>query len=237
MRTGIVTQANGSAFVELGGTKVIASVYGPRPLVRVGGADAAMQIQFGQTGGSYGATTSSGVLTDREFSDECVVTCDWKYSTFSDAIEDHTDENEREMGMLVSQALELAIIRKAYPKSTIDINVLILQDDGACLTTAITCAALSLVHAGIQLYSLVPACSIAISPSNQILMDPTKDEERAQKAEVLLALMTSSAEINLLRQTGNLPPDQLIEVMKLATQGCQHMHSILKKHLIDNAPK
>jgi exosome complex component MTR3 len=199
--------------------------------------EAAMQIHFGQTGGAQGATTSSGVMMDREFSDKAVITCDWRYSTFADAIEEYTDEAEREMSMLVAQALELAIIQKAYPKSTIDINVLVLQDDGACLSTAITCAGLALVHAGIQLYDLVPACTISISPSNQPLLDPCKSEERDQKGQIQLAIMATSSDVNLMRQNGELSPSQTLEVIELAKSGCQHIHTLLKKHLVDLATK
>lgn len=34
MRVGVVSQAAGSAYLELGGTKVMAGVYGPRPTER-----------------------------------------------------------------------------------------------------------------------------------------------------------------------------------------------------------
>jgi exosome complex component MTR3 len=237
LKTGIVSQANGSAFIEIGGTKVVASVYGPRPLYRVGGADGAQQINFGQSGGSQGATTSSGGNFDKEFSDEAIITCDWKYSSFADSIEEYGDENEREMGMAVAQALELAVIRKAYPKSSIDINILILQDDGACLSSAITCAGLALVHAGIQLYDLVPACTISISPSNELLLDPSKLEEKTQRGQIQLAMMATSQEVNLLKQGGELTPDQTLAALKMGTQGCQHVHSLIKKQLVELASK
>jgi exosome complex component MTR3 len=238
MRTGIVSQANGSAFIEQGNTKIVASVFGPRPIVRAG-ADGNAQSQLTQQMGGQGAATSSGASLGNEFSDEAIVTCDWKWSTFADAFEQHSNagfdaESQRDMGMTVAQVLELAILRKAYPKSSIDINILVLQDDGACLSTAITCAGLALAHAGIQLYDLIPACTISLSPSKELYIDPSRTEEQAQEGQLLLAINTSSQEVSLLKQTGELSAEHTLGALGLANSGCQHVHSLLKRALLDS---
>jgi len=211
---------------------VIASVYGPRPIVRVGGAEGAQGLAVSQVGSSQRATTSSGGVLGNEFSEEAIVTCDWRYSTFADSIEEYATDNERELSMAVAQALELAIIRSAYPKSSIDVNILVLQDDGACLSCAITCAGLALAHAGIQLFDLVPACTISIcSPSLELYLDPTRAEEKNQKGQLQLALMSGTQSANLMKQCGELSPEQTLAAVKMATQGCQHIHSLLRQAL------
>lgn len=232
IKTGIVSSANGSAFLELGSTKIVASVYGPRPLVRVGGVEGNQANAQLQGAGSHGATTSSGVLSGSEFSDEAIVTCDWRYSTFADAAEQHGDETERDLGMAVAQALEQAIVRKVYPKSSIDINILVLQDDGSCLSSAITCAGLALAHAGIQLYDIVTACTISLGPSNTLYIDPDRSEEKKHAGSLQLSMLNGTQQVNLLQHSGELPPDQMLQTVKMATQGCQYVHSLIKKHII-----
>lgn len=232
-----MTQANGSAYIEQGSTKVIASVYGPRPIVKATGVEASGTAPAQSSGGGPGAATSAGTSVGNDFSDQAIVTCDWKFSTFANALEEHTNwegTQDRDLGMLVAQTLELAILRKAYPKSTIDINILILQDDGACLTTAITCAGLALAHAGIQLYDLIPACTISLSDTNQLYIDPTKQEERTQTGQLQLALLNGTQQVVLLKQNGTFTSEQTLGAISLATQGCQHTHSLLRKQLLSS---
>lgn len=210
-------------------------MYGPRPLIRVAGVEGHQGNLQLQGGGSHGATTSSGVVTANEFSDEAVVTCDWRYSTFADAAKQHGDEDERNFGMAVAQALEQAIIRKAYPKSSIDINVLVLQDDGACLSSAITCAGLALVHAGIQLYDLPSACTISLTPSNELFVDPDLREETNHPGLLQIAMLTGTKQVNFLQHSGELSGEQTLQAVQLASQGCLYIHSLLQKCLIDSA--
>lgn len=234
LKTGIVSSANGSAFLELGSTKIVASVYGPRPLVRVSGVEGSQANAQLQGAGSHGATTSTGVISGSEFSDEAIVTCDWRYSTFADANEQHGDETERDLGMAVAQALEQAIVRKAYPKSSIDINILVLQDDGSCLSSAIICAGLALVHAGIQLYDIVSACSIALGPSQQLYVDPDRSEEKKLNGTMLFSMLMGTQQVNLLQHNGELSSEQMLQTVKMATQGCRYIHSLVKKHITES---
>ena len=44
IQSGVVCNATGSAYIEMGGTKIIGSVYGPRELSR--GEDFTMEVWF-----------------------------------------------------------------------------------------------------------------------------------------------------------------------------------------------
>lgn len=46
-----------------------------------------------------------------------------------------------------------------FPKSVIEINVLILEADGGALSAAITAGSLALADAGILCYDVVASCS------------------------------------------------------------------------------
>lgn len=51
-----------------------------------------------------------------------------------------------------------------------------IEDDGSVLAAAITAAGLAISDAGIPMYDIVTATSVAIV-DNQVLIDPTNDEE------------------------------------------------------------
>ncbi|OEH76558.1 hypothetical protein cyc_07523 [Cyclospora cayetanensis] len=61
--------------------------------------------------------------------------------------------------MLLHQALDSAVQLQRYPKSIIEVCVMVLEDDGGALPAAITCAGLALADAGVELYDLVTGAS------------------------------------------------------------------------------
>lgn len=136
VRTGQHSQASGSAVVEVGRTKVVCSLYGPRSYTR--------------------AST--------QFSNKCVLNFDVKFAPFSSTGErrergqvrcgvvscacQHTHSmnnscvqqaDEREMSLLLGQVLSASVLREKYPKSAIDVFVMVVEDDGGTLAVALAC--------------------------------------------------------------------------------------------------
>src|SRR5690242_8762424 len=82
------------------------------------------------------------------------------------------DKEEKEYSELILQALEGSVILERYPKSVIDIYILVLEEDGGkfkvkntkellgSLGAAITCASLALINGGIETYDFVSCCSV-----------------------------------------------------------------------------
>lgn len=154
-----MSQSSGSAYLELGSTKIVCSVHGPRPASRTSS----------DSGGtlSTGALTSSGISimgsSGDVYNELLIVECDFKYTSFSEGQNRRgylKDKEERENSIIVANALELAIQREKFPKSMISINILVLQNGGSVLSSAITCACLALVDAGVPLYDMVTGCTI-----------------------------------------------------------------------------
>lgn len=136
MAVDVTLQANGSAVVELGGTKVLASVHGPR-----------------------GASNLN-------FSESAVLSCDVKFAAFAAPTRrDYAqDDDERKLSLTLQSALAPAVRLAKYPKSSIDVSVLVLQSSGSALAAAVTCASLALAAAGIEMFDLVTCCSVAVRP-------------------------------------------------------------------------
>ena len=206
MKTGVVKRASGSAYIELKNTKVLCSVYGPRPM----GASQS----FSSTGNLY---------------------CHFKYATFAkkDQRKLYTQDNEeKEYSTIVEESLSNNIFLDKYPKSRFDCFILVLEDDGSSLSAAITASSLAFADAGIEMYDLVASCSAAkvtklISHNNDndnkmeeeeeefILLDPTWREEQYSIATVTIAYSLSTGVVSQLLQSGYISLPQITEVFSI----------------------
>eukprot|EP01112_Ceratiomyxa_fruticulosa_P021895 TRINITY_DN785_c0_g2_i1.p1 TRINITY_DN785_c0_g2~~TRINITY_DN785_c0_g2_i1.p1 ORF type:complete len:260 (+),score=47.63 TRINITY_DN785_c0_g2_i1:284-1063(+) len=204
-KTGIISQASGSAYIEMNNTKVICGVYGPR-----------------QT------------LKTQSF-EKAVFTCEFKYTTF--ALNNMRrgyvpEQDEKDFSIVLVQALETSIKLDKFPKSLIDVYVLVIQDDGCALASAITCCSLALANAGIELNDIVAACSVSYV-DDQILLDPTKNEEGNQKGGVTVARMVSLNEVTHVIQEGLLPPPIAVASIQTCIDGCEEVFNVMRKTLIE----
>lgn len=200
MKTGVITQATGSAYLEMNRTKVICGVYGPLQTNKI------------------------------EYSDKGKIVCEFKHSTFSSHGErkkNIQDKEERAFSICMTQALEVSVILEKFPKSVIEIHALVLEADGGVLSAAITCASLALANAGIEMYDLVSACSVGLV-DNQIILDPEGTEEKMQTASVTVACMPSLNEITQLFQTGEISHTKVQEGIDLCLDGCSKIYALMR---------
>ena len=73
---------------------------------------------------------------------------------------------ESELSRQLTAALLPVIILDRYPKCAVVVSVMVLQDDGCCLSTAITAASMALVDAKIEIRDVVTSCTVAVVDSN-----------------------------------------------------------------------
>ncbi|KAI9140850.1 ribosomal protein S5 domain 2-type protein, partial [Paraphysoderma sedebokerense] len=188
LKTGVVPQANGSAYIEQGNTKIICAVYGPRSTRR--NVDA-------EKGRLY---------------------CEFKFATFSGGKRRgfQKDQLEKDFSIQLTSALIPSLRLESIPKSSIDIYVTVLETDGnmSSLASSITVASIALADAGIEMYDLVAGCCAGFL-SSTVLMDPTFQEEQNQQGSMLISYMPSLNEITHLIQNGLVDSDALIQVYLL----------------------
>jgi len=149
VKTGLISQAKGSAYVEMRKTKVVCSVFDPRETPNKSG--------YSVQGSLY---------------------CEFKYATFSCAKRriHQQDTEEKEYSLIMQRALEPAVCRHEFPNFQVDIYALVLDNGGSCLGAAVMAASLALANASIPMFGLVTAVTAAIS-SSTLLLDPTDKEE------------------------------------------------------------
>ena len=69
------------------------------------------------------------------------------------------DRKSVELGLVIKQALETAMITELLPRSQVDINIQVLQADGGVRAAAINAAVLAIADAGIPLRDTMASCA------------------------------------------------------------------------------
>jgi len=194
MKTGVISQARGSAYVEQGQTKVMCGVYGPREIPR-----------------------------RSDFSMNGVLSCSFSRAPFASPQRkapgsSADDSEEKEMAIALKEALEATICMHLYPKSQIDIFITVLENDGSILASSITCAGLALINASIHVFDVIIGSSMKRLGSLR-LTDPTLQEEACEPSDKMesndsscltVGYLPSSEQISCLLQEGFSNADILL---------------------------
>eukprot|EP01083_Nonionella_stella_P073791 199761_1 len=206
LRTKMVSQAAGSAYIEMNNTKVIAAVYGPR----------------------HNSKTSVG--------ERGRLTCDFKYAPFASANRRKRGQgpDERCASKWLREALAPCVMMHKYPKSIVEVFVIVLEADGGELAAATMCSSLALAEAKVEMCDLVVANQVALRDS-QIMMDPTLEEHTSSDACLTLSYAPNSKEVTNIEQSGFVKQEQLQEMYKICTQGCVSLHKLVKNCLMNSA--
>jgi exosome complex component RRP41 len=196
----------GSALIEMGLTVALATVRGPIECLR----------------------------RSDELPDKAILQVTVKTAPFSPAMDRRTanPNNDRrliESSNMIRQALEASALLHLYPRARIEINVMILADDGGRLCAAINAASLALVDAGIPMKDFVCACSAGYATAldmEKTLVDLNYREESSmagQPAVQLTAAILPQRNTLVLSQCeARLPSfDAMERVLETAMDGCQ----------------
>ena len=204
IETGVIPNADGSAYIEMGNNKIIAGVYGPREMhpKRL-------------------SKPNMGVLRVR-----------YHMAPFSvdPRRSPAPSRRDKEISEVMINAIEPALFLERYPRSVIDVFVEIIQADGGTRCAAVNAAAVALVDAGIPMKDLVSACA-AGKMDGKILLDLGDHEDKEGEADVPIAYMPKLDEITLLQMDGIMTVDETIEAIEMAVKGCKDIYEIQREAL------
>lgn len=209
VKLGMQTHSDGSAYLEQGNTKILATVYGPRE-----------------------ARHRSQVLHDRAIINvEFIIS---SFAMFERKKISKSDKRQLEIACWIKKCFECVIFTANYPKSQIDIYIQVLQADGGLASASINAVSLALVDAGISMKDYVFASSIGIFESS-FLLDLSKLEESSQVAELTVASCPTSGKVLLVQSDSKISLTSLDEAMSLSIAGSKQLHKVLdfavKKHM------
>jgi exosome complex component RRP41 len=204
IEVGILSNADGSAYIEQGKNKILAAAFGPREM-----------------------HPKHLSLPDR-----MVLRCRYHMAPFSvqERKSPAPSRREVELSKVIREALEPSVFLDLYPRTGVDIFVEVLQADGGTRCASITAASLALADAGIPMRDIVVACA-AGKVEDKVVLDLMDTEDKVGAADVPVALMPNLNAVTLLQMDGILAPEEFEEAVNLAIEGCKKIYPLQKEAL------
>jgi len=206
IEAGVLHRAEGSCYLEWGGNKVIAAVYGPREAI------------------------------PRHTQNPLRAIVNARYNMAAFSVDDRKrpgpDRRSREISKVISEALENVILLERFPRASIDVNIEVLDAEAGTRCAGLTAAGVALVDAGIPMKDIPVACA-AGKIENQVVLDLGKDEDNYGNADLPIAISPRTGEVLLLQMDGHLTLEEFDQALDLAIKGCHIVSDIQKKAIMD----
>jgi len=204
IEVGILSNADGSAYIEQGKNKILAAAFGPKEM-----------------------HPKHLSLPDR-----MVLRCRYHMAPFSvqERKSPAPSRREVELSKVIRESLEPSVFVEYYPRTGVDIFIEVLQADGGTRCASITAASLALADAGIPMRDLVVACA-AGKVENTVVLDLMDTEDKVGAADVPVAVMPNLNAVTLLQMDGILAPEEFEKAVNLAMEGCKKIYDLQKEAL------
>ncbi|MDR0778996.1 MAG: exosome complex exonuclease Rrp41 [Methanomassiliicoccaceae archaeon] len=204
IEAGVLENADGSAYVEIGKNKVRAAVYGPRE------------------------------CHPRHLQDPTKAIIQCKYNMMAFSVSDRKrpgpDRRSVEISKIIAEALESVVLTELYPRASIDVYIEILQANAGTRCAGLTAASVALADAGIPMRDIIP--SIAVGKADgKVLLDLNKEEDNFGQADVPLAIIPKTNEIVLLQMDGNMTREEFDNAIEMGVSACHEIYELQKDAL------
>ena len=156
LQVGVLSNADGSAYIEHGKNKILAAAFGPREM-----------------------HPKHLSLPDR-----MVLRCRYHMAPFSvqERKSPAPSRREVELSKVIKESLEPALFLELYPRTGVDVFVEVLQADGGTRCASITAAALAIADAGVPMRDLVVGCA-AGKVDDTVVLDLYDAEDKLGAAD------------------------------------------------------
>lgn len=205
IEVGVLHRAEGSCYLEWGGNKAIAAVYGPREAI------------------------------PRHTQNPLRAIINARYNMAAFSVEDRKrpgpDRRSREISKVISEALAKIVLTERFPRASIDVNIEILEAEAGTRCAGLTAAGVALADAGIPMRDIPVACA-AGKIENQVVLDLGKDEDNHGDADLPIAISPRTNEILLMQMDGHLTLDEFDTALELAMKGCHIVSDLQKKAIL-----
>ena len=210
IEAGVLKQADGSAYLEWGGNKVLAAVYGPRechPRHDQDPTKARVRVRYNMAAFSV-----------------------------SDRKRPGPDRRSQEISKISSEALDHVVLASLYPKNAIDVYIEILEAEAGTRCAGLTAAAVALADAGIPMRGMVT--SVAAGKIDDVVcLDLSREEDNFGQTDFPIAIVPKTGEIVLLQQDGHFTPDELDQALGMAIEAAHEIYEIQKQALLTKYQK
>lgn len=205
IEAGVLKQADGSAYLEWGGNKVLAAVYGPRechPRHDQDPTKARVRVRYNMAAFSV-----------------------------SDRKRPGPDRRSQEISKISSEALEHVVLTNLYPKNAIDVYIEIIEAEAGTRCAGVTAAAVALADAGIPMRGMVTAVACG-KVDDVVCLDLSREEDNFGQTDFPIAIVPKTKEIVLLQQDGHFSPEEVEKALDMAMDAALEVYEIQKQALL-----
>ena len=204
IEAGVLENADGSAYVEMGKNKVRAAVYGPRE------------------------------CHPRHLQNPTKAIIQCKYNMMAFSVSDRKrpgpDRRSVEISKIIAEALESVVLTELYPRASIDVYIEIMQANAGTRCAGLTAASVALADAGIPMRDIIPAVAVG-KADEKVLLDLNKEEDNFGQADVPIALIPKTNEIVLLQMDGHMTREEFDNAIDMGVAACHEIYEIQKDAL------
>ncbi len=199
IEAGVLERADGSAYVEYGGTHAIAAVYGPRE------------------------------MHPRHLTEPQKAVLRVKYDMIPFSVSDRKrpgpDRRSIEISKVIRESLEPVVMLEHYPKTVIDVFIEIVQADAGTRIAGLTAASVALADAGIEMTDMIAGCT-AGKVNGVVCIDIDGAEDNNGEADLPVAYAPRTGQITLLQMDGQMTKDEYEKALDYAIDGCKKVHAL-----------
>jgi exosome complex component RRP41 len=204
IESGVLPNADGSAYIEMGRNKIVVGVFGPRE------------------------------MHPKRLAKPNMATLRCRYHMAPFSVDPRRSpapsRRDNEISMVMRYALEPAVFLERYPRSVIDVYAEILEADGGTRTACINAATVALVDAGIPMRDLVASCA-AGKIDDQLVLDLGDYEDKEGQADIPVAYMSKLEKVTLLQMDGIVSTEEFEKCVDLAIDGCRQIYEMQREAL------
>jgi len=207
-KAGVISNANGSAYFQIGNTVAYAAVYGPRE----------MFPRFLQN-------PKKGVLR-----------CYYNMMPFSgsgERIRPGGSRRSQEISMVMVNSLEPVVDLSAFPNAVVDVFIELPQTDAGTRCAAISAASIALADAGIPMKDMVSSVAMGCVDGS-VVADLNYNEEAYEDgpvSDIPIAMIHNTKEISLLQMDGEISKDKLMQAIEMANVATEKVYQLQIKAL------
>jgi len=204
IEAGVLRRADGSAYMEWGGNKVLAAVYGPRE------------------------------AHPRHLQDpaRALVQCRYNMAPFSvsDRKRPGPDRRSVEISKVISEAFSSVVFKEQFPRTSVDIFIEVLQADAGTRCAGLTAASVALADAGVPMRDLLASCASG-KIDGVVCLDLNKEEDNFGDADCPVAVVPRTGEVVLLQMDGHLSYDEFQKAMDLSIGAIHRLYELQREAL------
>lgn len=204
IEAGVLSRADGSAYVEWGLNKVMAAVYGPREC-------------------------HPRHLQNTE---RALVQCTYNMASFSvdDRKKPGPDRRSHEISKIISEALTHVVFTEYFPRTSVDVFIEVLQANAGTRCAGLTAASVALADAGVPMKDLVAACA-AGKVADTLVLDLGKEEDNFGQADIPVGYVPRTNEVVLLQMDGDLTREEFDKGLHMAVEACKQVYEVQRDAL------